>query len=345
MSDQIRDISGRDSYNPIFVDHRGSYRRIPDGSILNIGGIQTATGFTINGQAVMLADGSTTDGATGISLQTVYNNSIPETGAARIKLVTGKSFAISDPDGQTDYLVVDPNGKITILGELRVDSSIIFLAGAHQEADHWSILANDGSKVSLLIEPKANVTYAGHVVRIRSSFEGPIDFSIDQFGDTYIRSLNVDTINGQPAGDLFSQLSSIQLALDAFMNSENSQILDLASKFQAIDSQFDSLDSRVTTIENQINSLSVTNVLGFEYTQNIPSATWTIIHNAGSNRIQFTVYDEMMRFIVPDDVIMLDMNTLIVHFAAEQVGKCIFTCLMPPVSEMSDGPSVPVMPA
>lgn len=345
MSDQIRDISGRESYNPIFVDHKGSYRRIPDGAILNIGGIHSNTGFTVNGQAIMLADGSTTDGAGGISLQAVYNNSVPENGAARIKLVPGKSFSISDPAGETDYLVVDPNGKITILGELRVDSSIIFLAGAHQEADHWSILANDGSKVSLLIEPKQNVTYAGHVVRIRSSFDGPIDFSIDQFGDTYIRSLNVDTINGQPIGNLFNQLSSIQAALDAFMNSENSQILDLANKFQAIDTQLDGLDTRVTAIENQISSLSVTNVLGFEYTQNVPASTWTIIHNAGSNRVQFTVYEEMMRFIVPDDVIMLDMNTLVIHFAAEQVGKCIFTCLMPPVSEMSDGPEVPVMPA
>lgn len=339
MTDQIRDISGRESFNPIFVDQKGSYRRCPDGSILNIGGIQTSTGFTINGQAIMLADGSTTDGGSGISLQDVYNNTVPETGAARIKLVPGKSFAISDNAGETDYLVVDPNGKITILGELRVDSSIIFLAGAHQEADHWSILANDGSKVSLLIEPKQNVVFQDHVVRIRSSFDGPIDFSINQFGETFIRSLTIDTLNGQPVGSLFSQLSSIQAALDAFMNSENSQILDLADRFQNIDNQFGSLNTRVTAIENQISSLSVTNVLGFEFTQLVEAETWTILHFAGSKRVQFTVYDEINRFIVPDDAIILDENTLIIHFASPQAGTCIFTCLMPPVTEMAgEGP-------
>ncbi len=334
MTEQIRDISGRESITPVFIDQKGSYRRAPEGSILNIAGISSTQGFTINGQAVMLADGSSTDGAFSFSLQTIYNNTVPESGAARIKLVPGKSFALSDSSGETDYLVVDPTGKITILGELRVDSSIIFLAGAHQEADHWQILANDGSKVSLLIEPKQNVVYSGHVVRIRSAFDGPIDFSIDQFGSTYIRSLTIDTLNGQPIGDLFSQITALQDAINVLLSSENSQVLDLAGKFQTIDTQLGSLDTRVTDIENQLNSLSVTNVLGFEYKQLSPASTWTIVHNAGSNRVQFTVYDELMRFIVPDDVIPLDMNTLVIHFATEQIGTCIFTCLLPPVTEM-----------
>lgn len=293
-NDLTKDISGRDSFNPIYVDTTGGLRRAPDGAILNISGVNSSTGFKVNGKEVLLADDS---GSISLSLQNAYDKSIPDAdGVVRVKLSPSKPLVFSNNNGLSEFLRIDPTGKIKISSELRVDSSIVSIFASYLEADHWNIFANDGNKISLLIEPKQGILYADKVVRIRSSYDGPIDFYIDNVGKTYIRSLIFDEISGPKITEITDKL---------------------------------------TQIENQLLHVNPSNILGFEFIQNEPSSNWTIIHNANTKRIQFTIYDENMRYILPDDVIHLNENTMIIQFGAEQTGVCIFTCLIPPVTTLT----------
>lgn len=291
--DITKDISGRNSFNPIYVDTTGSLRRAPDGSILNISGVNSSTGFQVNGKEVLLADDS---GSISLSLQNAYDKSIPDIdGAVRVRLTNGKPLIFSNENGLSEFLRIDPTGKIKISSELKIDSSIVSIFASYLEADHWNIFASDGNKISLIIEPKPGVVYVDKVVRIRSSYDGPIDFYIDNAGKTYIRSLIFDEISGPKITEITDKL---------------------------------------TQIENQLLNVNPSNILGFEFIQNSPSANWTIIHNANTKRIQFTIYDENMRYILPNDVIHLNENTMIVQFGVEQTGVCIFTCLIPPVTTL-----------
>ena len=200
FADIIEDIGGTpNSFNPIYVNANGILQRVPTGGILNIGGV-SGSSFTVNGKAVLLADGSTsdsTDATNAITLQSVYNNSQPVSGAAVLRLTAGKDLVFVNPQNTVQILSIDDFGKVTINGEeFSVNSSIIKLVGTYQEADHWNIVSNDGIKTSLKIEPKSGVAYSTNVVTIKSTNGGAVDLSINKDGDTYIRKLTVGTLNG-----------------------------------------------------------------------------------------------------------------------------------------------------
>lgn len=203
-----QDIGGHENvYVPVFVDASGQYRRLPTNSIIDIAGVSSSS-FTVGGKAVMLADGTASDGSASIDLQSAYSHSAAIEGSARILLAPGKDFSICDAAGNSFISVDAETGKVTINGEMSVISSIVKFLGAYQEADHLNLLSNDGLKTSLLIEPKPGAVFLTDVVRIRSAFDGAVDFSINNNGQTYIRDLIVDSINGVTTDDLTGHLSS-----------------------------------------------------------------------------------------------------------------------------------------
>ena len=221
LLNEYKDIGGIDGvFYPLYVDATGQYRRIPAGSILDIAGIYSSN-FTVGGKAIMFADGTSSSGQPAINLQLVYDYTSAENGAAKIKLTAGKDFAICNAAGDPFIEVDAETGKVTINGEMSVISSIVKFLGAYQEFDHINVLSNTGAKTALLIEPKSGVTFTTDPVRIRSSAVGPVDFSINTQGQTYIRDLIVDNIDvnlidGIDFEGIKSHLSNVELPFKHF---------------------------------------------------------------------------------------------------------------------------------
>lgn len=105
-------------FKPIYlVAALGEYAVMPDGAIINVGGVSGPT-FTVGGKPLLFADGTPTDGlSTGgltIDLQKVYNNSF-NTGL--IELVAGKDFVLKSTSGN-EFRFDATSGDITIGGDV-----------------------------------------------------------------------------------------------------------------------------------------------------------------------------------------------------------------------------------
>lgn len=66
-------------------------------------------------------------------------------------------------------------------------------------------------------------------------------------------------------------------------------------------------------LTNEINS--------YYHTQSTASATWTVTHNLKTTFPQATIYDNMNRQIIPNEVTVIDENTISITFGSLQAGK------------------------
>lgn len=64
---------------------------------------------------------------------------------------------------------------------------------------------------------------------------------------------------------------------------------------------------------------------GFVYTQSVAGTTWTITHNANSEEVSATVYGTDNIQVIPDEILIVDINTLQISFTAPQDGKADLT--------------------
>ena len=60
---------------------------------------------------------------------------------------------------------------------------------------------------------------------------------------------------------------------------------------------------------------------GFLFTQNTVSLTWTINHNSNTDNYILQVYDTSGNLIIPNEVVVVDINTVRVDFLVPQAGK------------------------
>jgi len=106
-----------DIIKPIYlVPELGEYAVIPDGSIINIGGVRGPT-FTVGGKPLMFADGTSTGGeAGGETLQNVYDNTI---GLAEVDFTSGKHFILKATNSKQFKFDAD-TGDVSIGGNLSV---------------------------------------------------------------------------------------------------------------------------------------------------------------------------------------------------------------------------------
>lgn len=270
LLNEYKDIGGIDGvFYPLYVDATGQYRRIPSGSILDIAGIYS-TNFTVGGKAIMFADGTSSTGQPAVNLQLVYDYTTAENGAAKIKLTPGKDFAICNAAGDPFIEVDAETGKVTINGEMSVISSIVKFLGSYQEFDHINILSNTGTKTALLIEPKPGVNFVTDPVRIKASSTGPIDFSINTQGQTYIRDLIVDNIDvnlidGIDFEGIKSHLSTIEIPYKhyateiKYVPTVSTQLIPtdgISSVAGALDTLFDAVSVNFDTINTRLNTLT-----------------------------------------------------------------------------------------
>lgn len=59
---------------------------------------------------------------------------------------------------------------------------------------------------------------------------------------------------------------------------------------------------------------------GFLYEQILPSDTWIIPHNCDSDQLIAQVYDNTGMFVLPDEIEIVDTNTVIIRFTSPQEG-------------------------
>jgi len=82
-------------------------------------------------------------------------------------------------------------------------------------------------------------------------------------------------------------------------------------------------DTNWTRLALQQNNVG--SIVGYSHTQSPDSNTWTIIHNLGTEDVQIQTYDTNKELIIPDNITILDINTIVVLMSTPISGKAIIT--------------------
>jgi len=174
---------------PVILEDDGVFGQLPDGGIINAGGTTNPT-WTVDGQGVILDDGSSSGGGSGITLQKVYDNTPNLGGQASLILQDGKDLVIKDPDDGTFVSISGKTGntpgnkcKVTINGDLIVNGDTTQIDTVIQDSDHWTITPASGSTKALSIYPDNGVTLTVDLVAIRKIYGGSPIFRITKDGD------------------------------------------------------------------------------------------------------------------------------------------------------------------
>lgn len=171
----------------------GELGKLPDFGIVNIGGTAGPT-FTVDGKALLFADGGTTDGSPAslsLTLQGAYNNSAAP---ATINLTAGRDLVFNALNSKA-FQFDAATGKVTITGDLEVLGASSIIEGTISNVDQLAINAPSGSTSSLLIQPMAGVVMTTDVVRIQNQSGALPVFTIDALGNTFIRTLSVGSVD------------------------------------------------------------------------------------------------------------------------------------------------------
>jgi len=294
----------------------GEFGRLPDGGIINAGGVAGST-FTVGGKALLFADGTTTDGGIGTisgTLQSVYDNGTNGT----INLSAGKDFVISALNHKI-FQVDASSGTVTITGDLTVLGSSTVIDGTLANVDQVSINPPDGTAPGLIIEPMVGATMSTDLVRIRSVNAGPSVFTIDASGNTSLKQLTVaGTINGINLTQFYADFENHLNGAGAQHNA--TQVSVDSTHFANItggnvQQALESIDSALSTAEGLIKT--------YEHIQSLPATTWNVAHSKGSSRPTITIFDETNSEVWPDQVNIIDANTIQVTFNTPISGRAI----------------------
>lgn len=136
---------------PIYlVDGLGEQARLPDGAIINIGGVAGPT-FTVGGKSLLFADGTSTgegNVTTDVDFQTVYVNSV---GEAFIDFTAGKDLVLQAVNGNQLRFDAD-TGTLTITGDLVVLGSSQAISAENVSAETDGLEPVSGTNVQEVIE-------------------------------------------------------------------------------------------------------------------------------------------------------------------------------------------------
>lgn len=298
----------------------GELGRLPDNAIVSIGGVANSN-FTVGGKPIVFSDGTASDGTSvsfNSTLQGAYDNS-----SGSIDLSSGKNFVINALN-QKIFQVDADTGRVTITGDLTVLGSSTVVEGTLANVDQVSINMPDGSTSGLLIEPMAGVTMGADLVRIRNVRNGPSVFTIDSSGNTQLKQLSVaGTINGVDLSRFFSDfqdhingLTNKHSAADVTADTTGLQNISGTTVQQALES----IDQALSNVEG---GGSPSSIRTHEHVQNTAQVAWFITHAKNSMRPTVTIYDDENVQTFPDEVKILDANTIRVAFSTPQSGRAI----------------------
>lgn len=317
----------------IHLNEQGILNRVADGDISNLGGTTHST-FTVGGRGLLFDDGSSTGSGLGnsLTLQTVYNNSPIISGAATIKLTTGKDFAVIDDTDNSVFFRVDAEtGKVTVTGDLEVLGASSIIQSTVTDSDHWRISPSSGATSALVIEPDNFVTPLVDIVVVKTVHNDPNPaLRIDRFGNTFLRSVNVSqnlTVSGTING---INLTQFKTDFDDHITPPN--IAHSATQISVDDSMLSTLPSPAENVQIAIEKLNAKidtagggNASGHVHKQFTPSAVWTIQHNKNSLHPVVTVYDANLAAIIPTNVVIDNADRIRIYFPSPETGKVVIT--------------------
>lgn len=302
------------------VPQLGEYAILPDGAIVNIGGV-IGPNFTVGGKPLLFADGTATDG-TVISilkpdLQNVYDNSV---GEGFIDCTPNKDFvlqAVNDKQFRFDA----NTGLVTITGDLIVRGTTTTIIKTSVETDRVAIHQDAGDYTPFIMEPVVGVVPTVNVVDIKTEFGGDSVFSIGPGGTTWIKDLNVGSVNG-------IDLATLVATINSHINLESAEIKHTAAQISVAESlapaenvqqALEQIVQRVNTVEQIVVGV----VRGFEFVQQVPATVWSIMHGANTNRVQVQVWNSDNEVVFSDTIKIIDSNNVIVTFNTPITGRAI----------------------
>ena len=307
---------------PIILDLDGVLSRTQSGDTLNEIAGSTNPTWVVGGRGLLFDDGTSTapGGNNLISLQRVYDLTVPFNNSAEIRLMIGKDFVLSDDTNADVFFKVDAEtGKVTITGDLEVLGTSTVVDTVVQDVDHWLISPNSGSSVALTIEPDVGVTQLVDLLRVRNQFGGTPVLRITSAGDV-IATQNLTLgglLNGIDIALLEATVNGHILGSSGFHIASHIEIAPIAGLPTASNTQeaLEQLDDKISA-----NTGSVT---GYSHPQPVAGVTWFINHGLGSLNVIVSVYDEDSEQIIPDNVKILDVDNVLVSFGVAQAGKAV----------------------
>lgn len=305
------------------VPELGEYAIVPDGAIINIGGVQ-GPNFTVGGKPLLFADGTSTDGsATNFikpDFQTVYDNTI---GEAIIDFTSGKDFVLQAVNNNQFRFDAD-TGDVLITGKLVVQGGTTTIINAAIDTDRVAIHQSSGNYIPFIMEPAAGVVPYVNVVDIKTAHGGASVFTISPTGETYIKNLTADLVNG-------IDIAALATIVNRHVEIQSAEIKHPARQISVertpaissypgtnVQAVLESLGTTVTEIRNTGIS-----VRGLEHVQSLNSNTWTIVHNTNTKKIQVTIWDKTDELLWADAVQIKDSNTVVIKFSTPTTGRAI----------------------
>lgn len=318
------------------VEELGEYGLLPDGAIVNVGGVQ-GPNFLIGGKALLFSDGSTTDGS-GVStniarpdFQTVYQNSV---GEAFIDFTSGKDFVFQAVNNKQFRFDAD-TGEVTISGDLTVLGDTITVTHAVVNTDQITIHQSAGNYTPFIMEPIVGVVPIVNVVDIKVAYSGASVFTIGPTGTTFIQSLNTGLINGIDLNALAQTVSDHDASIAALRIDLNSHLEPTGIKHTAaqVSANTEGLSPvSGTDVQEVIESINtalsniiatVSNVKVYEHVQLAAQDPWTITHSQDSRRIQITVWDSSDEVMIPAKIKIVDSNNVSISYGVPVTGRAI----------------------
>lgn len=314
------------SFKPIVLELDGIFGQLPDGGIINAGGVTGPT-FTVGGRGVLFDDGtSTLNPSVGLTLQDIYDNTPNVNGSATIVLDPGKNFLIKN-SFENDFFVSisGDNKEVIINGDLTVTGETTTVETVVQDVDHWIISPANGATTALVIQPDLGFTPLVDLVSIRRTFGSPPIFRIDS-GGNLIATQNLTVgglINGVDVEAIAEQVETIDDQLQSHLNDE------VGYRHEGIDIDIQPIANLpgATNVQEALEVLSVAlnpqigNVSGYQFVQSTPAVLWTINHNGNTTRVSVSVYDADDEQIIPERVKIVNINTVEISFTSEVAGS------------------------
>lgn len=312
---------------PIILEVDGIFGQLPNGAIINAGGTSNPT-FTVGGRGLLFDDGTSTStpGSSNLTLQSAYNSSPTVAGSAGIALTAGKDFLITDSQNDGNYFRISAaDGTVTVSGNLIVQGSSTVINTTIQDSDHWKISPKSGTTTALSIEPDLGTVPIVDLVTIRRTFGSAPVFRIDSAGNIIAtQNLTISgLINGVDIAALRAEVTAHDAGTGYRHEAADVNITPISTLPGAVNVQqaLEQINNKADTGGG--GSGNFAGVYGYSHIQSLPSSSWTIIHNRGTFRAQVTIYDNNWEQIIPEQVKVIDNNTVLVSFGTAIIGRAM----------------------
>jgi hypothetical protein len=162
-------------------------------------------------------------------------------------------------------------------------------------------------------------------VTIRKSFGGAPVFRVDANGNLILtQNLTVGgLINGVDIADLRSDVDNHAAGAAGFRHMADEVDIDPIASIPLATNVQQALVDINSKVDAIVGGGGGGTVYGYEHIQNSPATIWTAVHNGGSFRTQVTIYDTNWEQVLPEDVKVIDNNTVRVTFASAMAGRAM----------------------